>query len=326
MIDDSSTIVFVNQRMAEMLGYSVGEMLGRSTRDFTDGESSEEPNVRMRRRRAGITEQVDLRFLRKDGSELWGIVSRSPVWNEGGKFGGSLGMVTDITERKRAEHELRRNSEQIRELAGRLITAQEEERRRISRELHDDIVQKVASLAIRVSLIKQRAPALTDSLAVELGSLQRRVSELADDIRQLSHQLHPAVLEHVGLIVALKSFTAEFSRLEGIEVKLIGPEENDRIPKDIAFCAYRVVQESLRNVAKHSGAKTAEVVLWVAGNDLHLSIKDEGRGFDVETARSRGLGMVSVEERVRLCQGSVKVTSKLNCGTTLTARIPLSGS
>ena len=326
MIDDANTIVFVNQRMAEMLGYSVEEMLGRSTRDFTDDESNEEPNERKQRRRAGITEQFDFRFRRKDGSELWGIVSSTPVWDDSGKLGGSLGMVTDITERKHAEQELRRSSEQIRELAGRLITAQEEERRRISRELHDDIVQKVASLAIRMSLFKQRVPASTDLVAEEITSLQRRVSELAEDIRQLSHQLHPAVLEHAGLTVALRSFVAEFSRIEGVEVKLTAPEGTEAIPKDIALCAYRVVQESLRNVAKHSGAKAAEVVLAIAGNELYLSIRDEGRGFDVEAARSRGLGMVSVDERVRLCQGSVTVTSKLNRGTTLTARIPLTGN
>jgi signal transduction histidine kinase len=235
-------------------------------------------------------------------------------------------MVTDITLRKHAEQELRRKSEQIRELAGRLITAQEEERSRISRELHDDIVQKVASLAIRISLIKKRVPPSTDSIASEIANLQCRVSDLAEDIRRLSHQLHPAVLEHAGLTVALQSFTAEFSRLEGVEVKLTAPKGNEAIPKNIALCAYRVVQEALRNVAKHSGAKVAEVVLAIAGNDLHLSISDEGRGFDVETAPSGGLGMVSVEERVRLCQGSVQVTSKLNRGTTLTARIPLNGT
>ena len=235
-------------------------------------------------------------------------------------------MVTDITLRKHAEQELRRNSDQIRELAGRLITAQEEERRRISREIHDDIVQKVASLAIRIRMIKKRVSASTDFIASEIANLQCRVSDLAEDIRQLSHQLHPGVLEHAGLTVALQSFTAEFSRLEGIEVKLTAPEHNEAIPKDVALCAYRVVQESLRNVARHSGAKAAEVVLAIAGNDLHLSISDEGRGFDVETARSRGLGMVSVEERVRICQGTVQVTSKLNRGTTLTARIPLTGA
>ena len=324
IIDDTNTVIFVNQRMAEMLGYSVAEMLGRSLRDFAADQSSEALNRRTLRNRSAVAQQFDFRFRAKDGSELWGIVSTTPVRNQGGAFGGSLGMVTDITLRKHAEQELRRNSEQIRELAGRLISAQEEERRRISRELHDDIVQKVASVAIRLSLIKQRIPASTQPVSGEIAELQKSVFELVQDIRQLSHQLHPAALEHAGLIAALKSFTAEFSRIEGIDVMLTAPGKNKAIPKDVALCAYRVVQESLRNVARHSGANAAQVVLAVAGNDLQIVIRDEGRGFDVESARSRGLGMVSVEERVRICQGSIKITSKVNRGTTVVARIPLS--
>jgi PAS domain S-box-containing protein len=323
VVDASSTLVFVNHRMAEMLGYSVDEMIGRSTRDFLEGESSEQADERAERRRAGIKEQFDFRFRRKDGSELWGIVSTTPVMDEDNRFSGALGMVTDITQRKRAEEELRRSNEQIRELAGRLITVQEEERRRIARELHDDIVQKVASLAINISMVKKRLPASADSVIPDVEALQQRVFGLAGDIRQLSHQLHPAALEHAGLIAALKSFATEFSQLEGIGVKLTVPESNDAIPPDIAICVYRVVQESLRNVAKHSGSKAAEVVLAIEGTDLYLAIKDQGKGFDVQHARGSGLGMLSVEERVRLCGGSIEIISELNRGTALTVRFPL---
>ena len=205
VVDDARTIVFVNQRMAEMLGYSVDEMIGRSARDFIADESSEQANERMERRRAGIAEQFDLRFRRKDASDCWGIVSTTPMLTEDGGFGGALGMVTDITERKRAEEELRRSSEQIREMAGKLITAQEEERRRIARELHDDIVQKVAILAISMGRLKQQLPTPEDPMARELANIQQRVFGLADDVRQLSHRLHPALLEHAGLVAALQS-------------------------------------------------------------------------------------------------------------------------
>jgi PAS domain S-box-containing protein len=325
VLDKSYRVVFVNRRMSEMLGYTVDEMMSRPIRDFVDYESSEHAREQIEGCQTS-TGQCDLRFRRKDGSELWGILSTTPVWDEEGQPGGALGMVTDITERKHSEQELRRSSEEIRELAGKLITAQEEERRRISRELHDDIVQKVASLAIKISMVKRQVPASADSLAGEIATIQQRVSGLADDIRQLSHQLHPAVLEHAGLNMALKSFTAEFSCLEGVDVELTVPETNEEIPRDIAVCVYRIVQESLRNVAKHSGAKSAEVTLSIADSHLHLSVRDEGRGFDVDHRRSSGLGMVSVEERIRLCRGTVEVTSQLNCGTALKARIPLSHS
>lgn len=322
IVEDDTKIVFVNQRMAAMLGYSVDEMLGRSALDFIGDESRDEANRRMERRRAGIAEQFDLKFRHKDGSELWGIVSTTPVPGDDGQFGSALGMVTDITGRKQAEDELRRSSEQIREMAGKLITAQEEERRRIARELHDDIVQKIAVLAITMSRLKLQVPA-GDPLALEIVALQQRIFGLADDVRQLSHQLHPALLEHAGLKVALASFTDEFKRLEGIEVGLAVPENNDSIPRDIAVCVYRVVQESLRNVAKHSQAKRAEVTLAMEDNALLLTVRDEGRGFETDEARGEGLGLVNIRERIHLCRGTVEITSQLTRGTTLTARIPL---
>jgi PAS domain S-box-containing protein len=319
MVDENSRITFVNRRMAEMLGYSAEEMIGRSTSDFMEVEATDEAN----RRRAGIAEQSDFPFRRKDGLEFWGIVSTTPMQGEGGRFAGALGMATDITERKRAEAELYRSNNEIREMTSKLLTAQEEERRRISRELHDDIVQKVAVLAMGMSRIKRRVAEADQALADELAGVQQSIFGLAADIRQISHRLHPAVLEHAGLTAALRSFTEEFSRTEAIDVTLTVPEGRDAIPRDIGVCVYRVVQEWLRNIAKHSGAKSAEVIVSIEGSDLGLVIKDAGRGFDVDRARGGGLGMVSIEERVRLCRGTVEIASQLTRGTTLTARIPL---
>jgi PAS domain S-box-containing protein len=323
MVDETSRITFANRRMAEMLGYAVKEMIGRPTSDFMEADAAEEANRRFNRRREGIAEQFDFRFRQKDGSELWGIVSTTPMQGQNGKFAGSLGMVTDITARKQAEAELFRSNGQIREMASKLLTAQEEERRRISRELHDDIVQKVAALAIGISRIKSRVAGASPQLVDGLAGIQENIRGLAEDIRQISHRLHPAVLEHAGLTAALKSFTEEFSRTEGIDVALTIPAGRDAIPRDIGVCVYRVVQEWLRNIAKHSGASSAEIGLSIVGSDLRLVVKDCGCGFDVDRARGGGLGMVSIEERVRLCRGTVEIASELNRGTTLTACIPL---
>jgi PAS domain S-box-containing protein len=324
IVDDNSKITFVNRRMAEMLGYSLEDMIGRPTNDFIDVEKTlEEANRRLERRLAGIAEQFNFPFRRKDGSEVWGIVSTTPMEDEAGRFGSALGMVTDITQRKRAEADLRRSNEQIREMASKLLTAQEEERRRISRELHDDIVQKIAALAIGMSRIKNKLTATGQPVAEELGGVQQRIFGLADDIRRLSHRLHPGVLEHAGLMAALKSFTEEFSKAEGLAVMLEVLEGKNVIPREVGVCVYRVVQEWLRNIAKHAQTKSAEVSLSITDNNLHLVIKDHGQGFDVDRARGSGLGMVSIEERVRLCQGAVEITSHLGQGTTLTACIPL---
>lgn len=238
--------------------------------------------------------------------------------------GRFLSVVRNITDRKTVEKRLRRGNEQIRKLAGKLITAQEEERRRVSRDLHDDVSQKVAALAIAISMAKRKVAA-RKGIGADLENLQRRTDQLADDIRHLSHQLHPAVLEHSGIVAALKSFTTEFSRLENLPVKLTLPDRCE-IPHDVGICLYRVVQEALRNVAKHSEANRAEVVLSIIDHEINLWIKDDGRGFEVDGARGKGLGMVSIEERIRLCDGSLQVTSQPDHGTTLFARIPLNRS
>jgi two-component system sensor histidine kinase UhpB len=204
------------------------------------------------------------------------------------------------------------------------MTAHEEERRRISRELHDDLNQKVAALAINLSWIKRQLPPSSDAVIHQLDRVQNRAKELADGIRQLSHELHPAALEHSGLATALRSFVDEFSRLEEIDVDLTIPDRGEAIPQETALCLYRIAQESLRNVAKHSGAKRAAVTLLLEDGVARVRVEDNGRGFNPELVRrSGGLGFVSMEERVRLMQGSFHVTTRPDGGTTLVASIPL---
>jgi PAS domain S-box-containing protein len=322
IIDDASRITFVNSRMAEMFGYSMEEMKGRPARDFMKADAVEQATRLLERRRAGIREQFDFPFLRKDGSELWGIVSTTPMLNEAGEFSGALAMVTDITQRKRDEAEIRRSRDQLREMANKVMQAQEEERRRISRELHDDIVQKVAALAMGVSRVKRKAVAADESIGAEFTGLQHSIHNLAGDVRRLSHRLHPAVLEHGGLMAALKSFTEEFSQSEGLEVALTVPDTRDAIPQEVGVCVYRVTQEWLRNVAKYARARAA-VAVAIEDGHLRLVITDEGPGFDVERARGKGLGLVSIEERVRFCQGTVRISSAPGRGSTLEAVIPI---
>lgn len=223
-----------------------------------------------------------------------------------------------------SQEKLRQSHNQIRNLLGKLIDAQESERRRISRQLHDDLNQKIATLSMGISQLKRRLPMPEPSLIFELDQLRENAATLTNDVRTLSHQLHPAVLEHLGLVSALESYISNFNVEEKIDVELTAEIGNDRIPFPVAICLYRVAIEALRNVARHSGARSAAISLTRTDGLLELLVSDSGRGFDVETYKNGGgLGLVSVEERLRLLQGSCDIISAPGRGTTLVVQVPL---
>jgi len=242
-----------------------------------------------------------------------------------------LSIVRDVTESRRAADALRDSEEKLllsnragRELAARLITAQESERRRIALLLHDDLSQNIAALSMAISRLKRKPPASSELMAAELDQLVAQTNDLTTQIRRLSHQLHPDVLEHVGLVAALKSEVAEFGHNEQIKVEFKADIQSEQIPLDVSVCLYRVAIEALRNVSRHSGARSASVALAEDDACFTLEVSDSGQGFDAERAkRGSGLGLIGAEERVKLLQGSFLVTSKPEGGTVLLARIPL---
>lgn len=272
--------------------------------------------------------EIEHRMVHRDGSVRWFLARGAVSARREGRPVRVAGTDTDITERRRAEEALDHSNRQIRELAARVMRAQEEERRHIARELHDGLNQQVAVLAIAISNAKRRLARgeAVDRALTELDALQRRTTELADAIYELSHGLHPAALEHGGLVAGLKAFADEFGRLEGIDVAITATGDVGAIAPDVALGLYRVVQESIRNIARHSGALRAEVILTVGDGAVELLVKDEGRGFDLpHSRRGAGLGLVSIEERVRLLQGEVLVTSRPGHGTDLLVQVPLPG-
>ncbi len=222
-----------------------------------------------------------------------------------------------------SEESLRRSHARAQDLAGKLITAQEEERKNLSRELHDDLNQKLASLAITIGYLKRHLPEEAEFINHQLTDLEDRIFSLSNDIRQLSHELHPAVLEHIGLQMALESYCGEFSSREDIPVALAIEEGISEIQPRIALCLYRIAQEALRNIAKHSYATSANVTLSAATGGIRLVISDEGIGYDYSQARTKGgLGLISMEERVRLLGGSFQVITQPQEGTEVRVQIP----
>jgi PAS domain S-box-containing protein len=269
--------------------------------------------------------------LQPDGRRGWQVWTARPIVGPNGRVVEAQAIGRDVTDQRLAEQAVRERDEALRasydriqELAGRLIRTQEDERRRIARELHDDVNQQLAAVAIGLSgarrIVGDSVPA-----SGELAQLQERVVALTDDIRRLCHELHPVTLVHVGLAASLRAHCAEFCKATGIDVVLSVGDDMPAVPPAMALCFYRVLQEALHNVARHSRARVAHVRLRHAGDALELSIRDDGVGFDLGAARAQsgGLGLISIEERVRLVHGTMQILAAPGRGVEVLARAPL---
>jgi two-component system CheB/CheR fusion protein len=235
----------------------------------------------------------------------------------------------DVTEARLAEKALqqteilRHSQEQLRTLTAGLVEAQEEERRRVSQELHDDISQRLAALAVQLEVLHQAHGISPEELHGKMGELQKQMEVLSEDLRRTARNLHPFMLTHLGLEPALRAYCEEFSKLRKIKVRLVARALPGAIASGVALCVYRVVQEALGNVAKHAEAKRA--VISISGSDdiLQVAIKDDGHGFDPDHAKGKGLGLISMEERVRHLGGTFSISLKPGDGTRIEIRIPL---
>jgi PAS domain S-box-containing protein len=269
--------------------------------------------------------KIEIRFRHfKTREAIWMIYNVFNICDAHGATVGWAAVSVDITERRRAELALQESRQELRALAARLINAEEDERKRISRELHDDLNQKLALLAFDTSGLLAMPFSSEDKIRGQLFNLQRRIVELSQDVREISHKLHPSILEDLGLTAALNEMCEEFSAKEGIEVLLTQEAMPTAIPVEVASCVYRVAQEALHNVLKH--ARAGYVRLKVSGDTrgIHLSIHDTGVGFDsVADLRRPGLGIVSMKERVLLVHGEFSIHSQPGQGTEVRVFVPL---
>jgi PAS domain S-box-containing protein len=331
--------IYVDPKLKAMLGFDDAEIPNR-LQDWGGRVFADDVAAVMTQAQACIDGAIDVyevahRMVHKDGRLRWFLARGSLVRRADGTPHRLVGTDTDITERKQVDEAIRENeamlsatNQQIQDLLGRLIAAQEVERARIARDLHDDLSQELAGLSIALSGLKRRLAGVPDAgdLHDEVSSLQEHTTALAASIRRLSHDLHPSVLQHAGLGPALSAYCSELQRERQIEVSLTAHGEFGTIDRAIALCLYRVAQEALRNVVTHAQARRAEVTLVDAGDHVELTVADDGKGFDVAETRAsgRGLGLVSMSERVRLAGGSVSVRTELDRGTTVRVQLPRS--
>jgi signal transduction histidine kinase len=238
----------------------------------------------------------------------------------------AIGWATvsiDIGEQKRAERALGASRQELRALAGRLINAEEEARKRISRELHDDLGQQLAILAFDCGSLLVDTTLGADQIRQEVRNIETRVVQISQNVRQIAHQLHPSILEDLGITAGLRELCDEFSAREGIKTSFHEDHIGKELPVSIASCLYRVTQEALHNVSKHANARSVWVKLNGMADGVQLSIHDSGIGFDTNSESFRsGLGIVSMKERVRLVRGKFSIHSEPGHGTEVSVFVP----
>jgi PAS domain S-box-containing protein len=292
----------------------------------------------------GARYEVELRLRHRDGGYRWVLSRGEAVRDASGRPVRMVGALTDITDRRhaqealsRAHHELearvldrtralQESERALRALSASLLTAQEDERRRLARELHDDVTQQLALASIEIGTLAGELPASPEAMRARLHELQERVVQISRDVRRVSHGLHPALIEDLGLSVALEGFCDEFRRARGLPITFDGSGQVDDsgIGLTAASALYRVAQESVANAAKHAHASSVEVSLRRSTHALELEVNDNGVGIADQGSRgSAGLGLVSMEERMRLVDGTFRVLPRPGGGTRIVATVPL---
>ena len=329
--DEEGRYVYGNAAFQKLLNKAPLEYTGRTDRDFF---SPQEVRIFQQHDqealKTGKVLEVEETTIDEGGHVRYWWVMRFPVYRQEGQvlLGG---VALDNTVRKQAENmlrereeELKANQNMLRALGGKLISAQEDERRRISRELHDDMNQRLAVLAFNIQST-QKGVDVSSPIYQNLQELYDGVSSLSDDVRHLAYQLHPSILDDLGLEVALRSFFNDFSKWEGILVIFTATDLPATLDQELASCLYRVAQECMRNVSRHAQATQVDVRLIGVDGGVRLSIQDNGKGFGGKERKSgkHGLGLIGMEERVRVVQGTYELKSAPGQGTQISVWVPM---
>ncbi len=314
ILHDKGKIIRVNQQACHCLGYTVKELLGLSVFDI-EVEYSQEFLTELWRRGGDVVTLSGI-YRRKDGSTFPTEIRVGEITYHGQPL--RLVAARDVTARQQAEEALSATQEDYRNLASQLLTAQETERRLIARELHDDLSQRLVGLAMDAEELENQMSSLGGDSFARLKDMQEKIKKLSIDTHALSRQLHPSILDDLGLADAVESELSAFRQREGIMVTYQSADLPAGISQDVAICIYRILQESLRNIAKHSGAAEVNISLLGKNNTIHLSIKDNGRGFDPAEAKGEvGLGLASMKERAYLVGGIFSIQSRPGKGTVI---------
>ena len=317
MLDREMRYIQVSDRFCADYSITSSQVLGRSHYEFFPDIPQRWKEMHRRALQGETLRSDEDRWDREDGTTAWVRWEIRPWKTPGGNIGGILIFAEDITHYKQME-------EAISGVSRRLIEAQERERARIARDLHDDICQQLALVSIELEQVQGKLPDSVSEPRSKVEEVRNRIVDIATDVQMMSHELHSAKLSYLGIAVAMKGFCREFGEHYKVEIEFESRDIPRQLPPDVSLCLFRVLQEALHNAAKHSGVKHFDVQLWGTSGDVHLTISDLGSGFDTEAAmRGQGLGITSMQERLKLVKGDLTITSQPQRGTTIHARVPL---
>lgn len=315
----------VNTAYLEVLRMPEALVLGKRPDEIWPAEIAE---VYLRTDRAVLKSGRRRRYeeTRADSSGLprWFETIKSPIRDKAGRIIGTVGISRDISERKAAESELIKSRAQLRELSNYLQSVREAERARISRELHDELGQTLTALKMELGWLKERLPAEPTMLRTRVERLVQIVDQSVSDLQRIASDLHPMILDELGLASAIQWLTQNFSERCPLSIELSLDRTDVTYSKDVSTAAFRIVQEALTNIVRHSGASSAGIVARHSVDELQLEISDNGRGMDVTRSKREQLGLIGMSERAHMIGGSMEIESVPGRGTRILVRLPLS--
>ena len=314
---------FVSENVIEQLGHSPSDFTDHSDFWVTHLHPDDRPWVVANR--PHVFEQGEhvheYRFRHKDGTYRWLHDELRVLRDQAGVPTELVGFQMDVTRRKQAEEEVHVHRTKLERLTAKLLEAQELERQRIARDLHDDVTQRLASLSVDAGALERLCQS-EPTLLPHCRSIREATQQLADDVHSFAYRLHPSSLVHLGLEAAIRDHVDDFAQRTGLAVSYVSRKVPKGIPADMATCLYRVTQESLQNVLKHADASAVAVRLLGTSRGVGVCIHDNGKGYEHEGAATRGLGLLSMEERVRLMNGTFRTWTCLGDGTEVHAWVP----
>ncbi len=315
--DKKGTVNYLNDNRIDFTGPAPGAGVGDAWSAFIHPDDL--PGVQSANAH-GLAQQkefsTEYRLRRRDGMYRWMLEVAAPRVDKNGLFIGFIGSAVDTTDQKMAR-------EALEKIGGKLLAAQEEERSRIARELHDDICQRLALLSMELEQANRSLNGSNRLLHPNLDEIRKHCAEIAEDVQALSHKLHSSKLEILGVAAAIKSFCREFCQQHEVSVKFSDENVPRSLPPDTSLTLFRITQEALQNALKHSGVREFSVSLRGSTREIQLEVIDKGVGFHLEEAKEdNGLGLVSMRERAHLAHGILAIESEVHCGTKISVRVP----